>query len=86
MFNLPAGKLSDGPNFHASDARRWDLRSDLDGFVEVSGVNQIETGQLLFGFCERTIHHGNSAVADAYSRGSVNGLERLRSNALPAIP
>ena len=76
-----ARQFSDWAHLDTADVSGWHLRGDLEGVVQVGGVNQIEACQDLFCFGERTIPDGHLAVADAHSFGGMNGLEGLRGKA-----
>src|SRR5439155_10049408 len=55
---LSHGQFPRGTHLDAPHARRWNLRRQLDGFVQVRGVDQVEPGELLLGLGEGTIGHG----------------------------
>jgi hypothetical protein len=82
MFASCAGELPHWSYLDAADASGRDLRGYLDGFIQSSGLDQIESGQHLLGFSERTIRDGHLSVADAHSLGGTHGLKGLGGKAL----
>src|ERR1700687_2248386 len=79
-------QLSDWPHLDAAHASRRYFRGDLDGVVQVPGVNQIEPGQLLIGLGVRAVTDGHFAVANPHGGGGLNRLKGLRGKALTAVP
>src|SRR6267378_397107 len=63
--------VAHGANFDAAGAGPGKLFGDLDGFVHVLRLDQIEASQDFFGFTERPIQDLGAAVADS------DGLRRF---------
>src|SRR5439155_3366260 len=72
-------------NFDSTNASRRKPRRELDRFVQVALIHQIEDRELLFGFCKGTIGNRYLAIANANSGGSRNRLERFGSNQFSAF-
>jgi len=59
-------QLSDRAHLDAAHARRGNLRGQLDGFVQVLGVDEVKTGELLLRLGKGTVRYGYFAVAHAH--------------------
>src|SRR6187455_2541376 len=77
-------QLAYRPHFDAAELRRRNPRRDLDGFVEIARVDEIEARELLLGFGERPVGHAELAIAHAHGGGGMYGVERLCGDEVPA--
>jgi hypothetical protein len=84
-FASCAGQLTDWPHLDGAYASGRDLRGDLDSFVQVGGVNQIETSQEFLCFGERAVPDGHFSVADAYDGSGMSRLKSLGGQALAPV-
>ena len=66
-----------GPHFDRARCRAGDLRRDLDRFVEILGLDQVEAADLLLGLRERTVGGDDLAVADLHGRGVAGRAQTL---------
>jgi len=80
-----AGEFPDGAYFNTAHLSGRNLRGDLDGLVQVLGVNQIETCQTLLGFRERAIGDGQFSVTDPNRFRGTHGLQRFRGQASAGV-
>src|SRR6266851_135868 len=66
-----AGNFHDRPNFNGSPAPRRDPPGDPDRFIEVLGVDQEVSSELLASFRERAVRYQTLVIAnpDAGRRG-----------------
>jgi hypothetical protein len=74
-------RLADGPNrphLDAADLSGGNAGGDLDGFVEVAGLDHVEAGEAFLGLGEGAI------VAHADGGGGGDGLEGLGGDAVAA--
>ena len=62
-----------------------DVGGDLDGVVPISGVDQVDPGQLFLRFGERAVGHEQPAVSDPHGHGRVHGLQGLRGDRVTAL-
>src|SRR5438034_972141 len=76
-----ASSASDASN----RAGRRDLRGHLEGVVQIAGVDEVESAQLLLRLGEGTVGGGQLAVPDPHGRGRVNRLERLPRDVVAAL-
>src|SRR2546429_9993124 len=86
--DLSAGirvQFADGTDFDAANARRRNLRCELYRFVQILGIDQIESRELLLGLGKRAIGHGYLAVAHAHRGRGVDALQRLGGDASSAF-
>ena len=66
-------ELHDRPDFDGARARRRNPRRDLDGFVQVVGVDQVVAAQLFLGFREGAVGGRDLALPDADGRRRLGG-------------
>src|SRR5262244_3737789 len=67
-YSMGSRDLSNRPDFYRSDARSWNPSSDADRLVEILGMDQEVTGDLLARLHERTVGHEAFTVADQNDR------------------
>src|SRR5581483_5193171 len=67
----------DRPYLDAPETGGGDPRGDLDGVVQVPGLDQVEPAQLLLGLGEGAVGGGQLAVSDPDGGGARDRLERL---------
>ena len=60
-------------------------RGDLDGFVEVCAFQNVEAGDLIFGFGVRTVGQQDFAVADADGGGVAGWARGLPIRRMPLL-
>jgi hypothetical protein len=80
-----AGQLPDRAHLDATNAGGWHEGGDVNGVVQVPGVNQVKAGQLLISFGERAITYGDFAIADPDGSGGMDRLKCFRGQALTAF-
>ena len=68
-------QVADRADFDGADASGRHFCGDLDGIVQVGGVNQVEASQDFLCFGERTVRNRNFSIADAHAGGRANGLK-----------
>jgi hypothetical protein len=78
--------LPDWPYFDAPEANRGYPGSQLDGFVQIPGGDQDEPANLLFGLREWAVHNRYFASPRPDRSGRANGLKRLISQQVTAVP
>src|SRR5690625_3993964 len=76
-------QLARGPHFDAAEARWRNSAREAEGVVEIDGVEQIESRQLLLGFREGAVGQQRLAVAHPYGGGGGYGLQWLTGDVLP---
>ena len=70
-------KFPDRAYFDRAYARRRNLGGELDRFVQILGIDQIETGELLLGLGKRAVGDRQLTVAHAHRGRGLNRLQRL---------
>src|SRR5688572_14714449 len=79
-------QLSYGTYFNAALPRRWNSGCDLNRLVQVPGLDQVKTRQLLLCLGERSVRHGNLAVSNPHGSRRFYGLKRFGGNELARVP
>src|SRR4051794_28985289 len=87
LFSLGAlfGEVYQRPNLDRAGSGRGDLRCNLDCIVQVLGLDQIKTAELLFGFGERPVGGRHFAAAHPNRGRCLGGLQRLSGYVLAVL-
>src|SRR3954468_18163927 len=87
LFSLGTlfGEVYEWSYLDRAGAGGGDLRCDLDCVVQVLGLDQIKTTELLFGFCERPVGGAHRAAADPNRGRCLGGLQCLSSYVLAIL-
>src|SRR5262249_59152242 len=83
LFHGQARDLPHWPDLDRSDARSWNPSSDADRLVEILGMDQEVTGDLLARLHERAVGHEAFAVADPNDRRRWCRLQRRSTQIFP---
>src|SRR5262245_5175216 len=78
-------QLADRPDLDRALTRRRNLRSDLNGLVEIRRFDQVEPRELLLRLGERAVGHEQLAIADSDRGCGLDGLQRLGCDEKPAL-
>ena len=70
-------QLTHRPDLHATKFYRWDSGGPNHGFIQVFGINQVKTGELLFGFGKRAIGINSPLTIHGVPKRSVSIPKRL---------
>jgi len=87
-WRLNSGKTLDfdeRPDFDGAPAASGNAGGDIDGFIEVPGVNQKEAAELLAGFGKGAVSYQALTIVEAKAGGGRGGLERGRTEELPFL-
>ena len=76
----------DRPHLDTPKARRRPPRRDLDGLIQVPGIDQEEPTQLLLGLGEEAVGHRLLAASNPHGAGGLNALECVRDDQVTALP
>src|SRR5579863_7762435 len=76
-------KIEDGPDFDGALPGSGNPRGDPDRLVEILGLDEEESAQLLAGLGKRAIGHPALALADADARRGRHGMKRRSPLAAP---
>src|SRR4051794_38134803 len=87
LFSLGTllGEVDQRTDLNGAGAGGGDLGRDLDGVVQVPGLDHVKTPELLLGFGERTVGGRHLAVTDPYRGGRLGRLQRLPRYVLPVL-
>src|SRR3989442_15640728 len=78
-------EFPDRAHLDTSYARRWKLRGHLDGLVEVSGVDEKKSANLLLRLGKGTVGHRHLAVPGPQGHGNLDWLDRSHSMLRPSL-
>src|SRR4029453_5417668 len=77
-------ELHDRPHLDASQLRQRTVRRDLHCFVQVPGIDEDESAQVLLGLGEGPVRYRNPTVPNPNGHRGARGLERVRDDAVAA--
>src|SRR5262249_59659241 len=75
--------LPDRPHLDAAETRRRTARGGLDRLVQVPGLDQVISAELLLGLGERAVGGYNIAVADPHRGRGPDGLQAIEPHQAP---